>query len=289
MKRGTLISVLIILLILGLVGFWQFGSVAGVKIIDMDAAPFGAGESGKLNITLQNNGLKPVDVWLEIENAFVDENGMSYSTSRLIISDNSTSPWDEGTVSLQKPVKLVPGNNSISVWLGYKLPGKYTVKVKVVENRRVLDEDTYLVNIPYPELHLKLENEVEHSNTSDVYRVYGYLINYGLSSANNVSTNLTVTNESTGKIVFISSESYSVGGRDKSALRAWPGYPYAVVEIAHDKPSGDSYMPVQNVIVGKDGDRFLLNVTSRWNNQVTSAELHIPAYEEGGEAFDKKK
>ena len=66
-------------------------------------------------------------------------------------------------------------------------PAEYPVKVKVVENSRLLDEDTYLVNIPLPELHLKLEYEVESKNTSDVYRIYGYLINKGLSSAKDVS------------------------------------------------------------------------------------------------------
>jgi hypothetical protein len=281
MKKSALISVSIVLLALVLGGSWYYGDGTDIKITNMYASPFGAGDSGKLNITLQNNGLKPVDVWLEVENAFVDENGTSYSTSRLIISDNSTNPWDEGTVSLQKPIELVPGNNSVSIWLGYRLPGEYPVNVRVVQNSRLLDEDTYLVNITSPELHLKLENELERRNTSDVYKVYGYLINYGLSSADKVSTNLTVTNERTGKIVFTSSEFYSVGGQDKSALRAWPGYPYAIVEIAHGKPSGDSYKPIPIVFVGQNGDRFLLNITSRWQDQVTSAELHIPTQEEG--------
>jgi hypothetical protein len=281
MKKSTLTSISVVLLVLFLVGLWYYGNGADVKITGMYASPFGAGDPGKLNITLQNNDSKPVDVWLEIENAFVDENGTSYSTSRLVISDNSTSPWDEGSVSLQKPIKLVPGNNSVSVWLGYRLPGEYPVNVRVVQNSRLLDEGTYLVNITSPELHLKLENELERRNTSDVYKVYGYLINYGLSSADKVSTNLTVTNERTGKIVFTSSKFYSVGGQDKSALRAWPGYPYAIVEIAHGKPSGDSYKPIPIVIIGQNGDRFLLNITSRWQDQVTSAELHIPAQEEG--------
>ncbi len=280
MRKSALIYVSVALLVLALGGLWYYGNSADVKIVDMNASPFGAGDPGKLNITLQNNGLRSADVWLEIENAFVDENGVSYSTSRLIISDNSTSPWDEGSVSLQKPIKLAPGNNLISVWLGYKLPGEYPVKVRVVQNGRLLDEDTYIANITFPELQIKLENELERRNTSDVYKVYGYLINYGMSSADKVSTNLTVTNEKTGEIVFTSSGSYFVGGQDKSALRAWPGYPYAIVEIVHDKPSGDTHMPVKNVVVGKDGDRFLLNVTSQWKDQVTSAELHIPAQEE---------
>lgn len=280
MKKNTLLSISVVLLILGLVGFWQYGSRADVKIVDMHASSFGAGDLGQLDIMLQNNGSKPVDVWLDIENVFVDENRMSYSTSRLIISNNSTSPWDEGSVSLQKPINLLPGNNSFRVWLGYKLPGEYPVKIRVVENSRLLDEETYPVNIPFPEIHLKLEYEMESKNTSDVYRIYGYLINKGLSAAMNVSTNLTVTNERTGELVLTSSELYDVGDKDKTPLWTWPDYPYAIVEIAHNKSSGKSYMPVQNVVIGSNEDRFKVNVTARWQNQVAFAELLIPPREE---------
>jgi hypothetical protein len=279
MRKGTLIVVSVFLLLLGLVGLWQYGSRTDVKIIDMHASPIGVGDRGQLNITLQNNGSTPVNIWLDVENAFVDENGKSYSTSRLIISNNST-PWDEESVSLQKPISLLPGNNSVSVMLGYQLPGEYPVKVKVVENSRLLDEDTYLLKIPLPEIHVKLEYETENKNTSDVYKIYGYLINKGLSSARDVSTNLTVTNERTGELVFTSSWLHYVGEEDKSPLWAWPDYPYAVVEIAHAKPSGDSYMPVQNVVIGESKDRFKVNVTARWKDQVTSAELLIPPREE---------
>ncbi|MGA9187850.1 MAG: hypothetical protein WB014_04610 [Methanosarcina sp.] len=278
MKKGTLISISVAFLILVLGVLWQYGSGTDVKIVDMHASPIGIGDRGQLNIVLQNNGSKPVDVWLEVENAFVDENGRSYSTSRLIISNNSI-PGDEESVSLQKPINLLPGNNSVSVMLGYKLPGKYPVKVKVVENSRLLDEDTYLVNIPLPELHLKLEYEVENKNTSGVYRIYGYLINKGLSSALDVHTNLTVTNERTGEIVLKSSDLYCVGKEDKTALWVWPDYPYAIVEIAHKEPTGDSYMPVQNVVVGGSEDRFKVDVTARWQDQVASAELLIPPEE----------
>ncbi|AKB52170.1 hypothetical protein MSBRW_2917 [Methanosarcina barkeri str. Wiesmoor] len=280
MKKSALISISVVFLVLVLGGSWYYGNGANVKIVDIHASPFGAGDLGKLNITLQNNGLKPVDVWLEVENAFVDENGTSYSTPRMIISDNSTNPWDEGSVSLQKPIKLVPGNNSVKVWLGYKLPGEYPVKVRVVQNSRLLEEDTYPVNIPSPEIHLKLEYEMESKNTSDVYRIYGYLINKGLSYARKVSINLTVTNERTGELVLTSSEFYDVGEKDKSPLWTWPDYPYAIVEIAHGKPLGESYMPVQNVVIGSNEDSFKVNVTARWQNQVAFAELLIPPREE---------
>ena len=157
MRKSTLIYVSGIFLVLALWGIWQYGSEADVKIIDMHAPPVGVRESGQLDMVLQNNGSKPVDVWLEVENAFVDKNGDSRSTSRLIISSASDNPWDVESVSLQKPINLLPGNNSVSVWLGYELPGEYPVNVKVVQNSRVLDEGTCLVQIPSPELHLKLE------------------------------------------------------------------------------------------------------------------------------------
>jgi len=143
----------------------------------------------------------------------------------------------------RKPIHLLPGNNSVSVWLGYELPGKYPVNVKVIENSRLLDEGTYLVQIPLPEIHLKLEYETESRNTSDIYRIYGYLINKGLGNALDVSTNLTVIDERTGELGFTSSRTYDVSNNDKVALWSWPDYPYAIVEIAHGEPSGKSYMP----------------------------------------------
>ncbi|WP_269849450.1 hypothetical protein [Methanosarcina horonobensis] len=229
---------------------------------------------------LQNNGSKPVDVWLEVENAFVDGNGVAHSTLGLIIPNDSEDPWNVEYVSLEKPIHLLPGNNSVGIWIGYALPGEYPVKVKIVENSRTLDEGTYLVQIPFPEIHLKLEYEMESKNTSDIYRIYGYLINKGLGSARDVSTTLTVTNERTGKPVLTSSGIYYVGNQDKAALWTWPDYPYAIVEIVHGEPSGESYMPVRNVVIGESEDRFLINVTSKWQNQVVSAELLIPSEEE---------
>lgn len=280
MRKNTLIYVSVVFLIMALWGIWQYGSGADVKIVEMHASPVGVRESGQLDMVLQNNGSKPVDVWLEVDNAFVDKNGDARSTSRLIISSDSVNPWDVESVSLQKPIHLLPGNNSVSVWLGYELPGEYPVKVKVVENGRILDEGTCLVQIPSPELHLKLEYEMESGNNSDVYRIYGYLINKGSGSAIDVSTNLTVTDEITGKKVLTSSDTSYVGAQDKAALWNWPDSPYAIVEIAHGDPSGESYLPVQNVVVGNGKDQFLINVTSTWQDQMVSAELLIPSEEE---------
>jgi hypothetical protein len=280
MRKKILIYASAAFLILALWGLWQYGSGADVKIVDMHAPPVGIRESGQLDMVIQNNGSKPVDVWLEVENAFVDKNGDARSTSRLVISGDPTDPWDVDFVSLQKPIHLLPGNNSVSVWLGYELSGEYPVNVKVVENSRVLDEGTCLVQIPTPELHLKLEYEMESRNSSDIYRVYGYLINNGSGSARDVSTNLTVIDERTGKTVLTSSGTHYVRSQDKTALWTWPDYPYAIVEIAHGESSRESYMPVQNVVIGTGEDQFLINVTSTWQDQVVSAELLIPSEEE---------
>lgn len=282
MKKITLISISVALLTLVLGVLW-YGNGADVNIANMSAPSIELGRSGQLDIVLQNNDSKPVDVWLEVENAFVDENGTSYSTSRLIISNNST-PGNEESVSLEKPVNLLPGNNSVSVWIGYALPGEYPVKVKVVESSRLLDEDICFVEVPAPEtpenIYLKLEYEMESKNTSDIYRIYGYIINKESGFAKNVSTNLTVTDERTGKIVFTSSELYDVGEYDKTPLWTWPDYPYAVIEIARGKPLRESYMPVKNIVIGGSEDRFKVNVTARWQDRTASTELLIPPREE---------
>ena len=89
-----------------------------------------------------------------------------------------------------------------------------------------------------------------------------------------------MTDEKTGKTVFTSSDINYVGAQDKTALWNWPDYPYAIVKIAHGEPSGESYMPVQNVVVGDSENQFLINVTSTWQDQVVSAELLIPSEEE---------
>ncbi len=278
MKKITLISISVALLILAFGILW-YGSGADVKIANMSAPPIELGQSGQLDIVLKSNDSKAVDVWIEVENAFVDENGKSYSTSRLIISNNST-PGNEESVSLEKPINLLPGNNSVSVWIGYALPGEYPVKVKVVESSRLLDEGTCLVEVPLPEtpenICLKLEYEMESKNTSDIYRIYGYIVNKESGFAENVSTNLTVTDERTGKIVFTSSELYDVGEYDKTPLWTWPDYPYAMIEIARGTPLRESYMPVKNVVIGEGEDHFKVNVTARWQDRVASTELLIP-------------
>ncbi|MDI9395647.1 MAG: hypothetical protein QM426_09630 [Euryarchaeota archaeon] len=284
MRKSTLIYVSLALLVLSLGGLWYYGDSADVHIAAMNAPSIGVREPGQLDIVLHNNGSKPVDVWLEVENTFVDSDGMSHHNSGLLIPGNSGDLWSAEFVSLEKPILLQPGNNSASVWIGYALPGKYPVKVKVVDNCRTLDEGTYLVEIPPPEvpenLSLKLEYEMESRNASYVYRIYGYLINKGSGSEYNVSTNLTVIDERTGKTVFTSTEIYGVGEYDKTPLWTWPDYPYAVVEIAHGEPSGDSYMPVKNVVIGERGGRFRINVTSTWLDRAVSAELLLPSEEE---------
>ncbi len=277
MRKNVLITLSVSFLILALGLFWYYGTGADVHIADMSASPIGVEESGQLDIVLQNNGSEPVDVWLEVENTFVDSNGVAHSASKLIISDSSA-------VSLQKPIHLLPGNNSVSVWIGYVLPGEYPVNVKVLGDGRLLDEDTYLMEVSLPEIpeniDLKLEYEKERVENSDVYRIYGYLINKGSGSAT-VSTNLTVTDERTGEPVFTSSELFGVGEYDKTPLWTWPDYPYAIVKIADGEPSGESYLPVRNVVVGGREDRFRLNVTSKWDNHVVSAELLLPPGEGG--------
>lgn len=289
MRKNTVIYISAALLILALGILWLYGNEPNVKIVSMNASPINVSESGQLNITLQNNGSKPVDVWLEVENTFVDQNGVSQPASRMIISNYSGRSYDE-SFSLQKPLHLLPGNGSVGIWIGYVLPGNYPINVKVVRNSRILDKATYLIEVSprkVPDnLSLKLEYEKESTNTSEIYRIYGYLINRGTGSAE-IPTNFTVTDEKTGEEVFNSSKICYVREYDKTPLRTWPDYPYAIVEIANGKPSGKSYMPVKNVVIGEKGDIFRINVTSTWQDHIVSAELVLPTEEEGGDIYEE--
>jgi len=47
-----------------------------------------------------------------------------------------------------------------------------------------------------------------------------------------------------------------------------------------ESPQESPTCPVQNVVIGESEDRFLINVTSTWKDQVASAELLIPPREE---------
>lgn len=81
--------------------------------------------------------------------------------------------------------------------------------------------------------------------------------------------------------MLTSSGIHYVRSQDKTALWTWPDYPYAIVEIVHGEPARESYMPVRNVVIGEGEGRFLINVTSTWQDQVVSAELLIPSEKEG--------
>ncbi|MDD4496956.1 MAG: hypothetical protein PHV51_02195 [Methanosarcinaceae archaeon] len=47
-------------------------------------------------------------------------------------------------------------------------------------------------------------------------------------------------------------------------------------------------MPVQNVIRGKTGDVFRVNVSSEWGGQTVSTEILVPTEEESVEKSEKK-
>ncbi|MDD2439204.1 MAG: hypothetical protein PHD41_03140 [Methanosarcinaceae archaeon] len=286
MKNKKLILIFAVLLTLTLSLLWPFESEIDVKIVEIQTPPLGAQIPEKLTMVLQNNESKPVDVWVDIENAFVDENKISYPTSRIIISENSTHPWDVDFVSFQKPITLQPGNNSIKARLGYSLPGKYELKIKVTEDSRLIDSASHTLEILPPKLSLKLEAEkfdwpeLDLGNEVELYGIYGYILNYSPSRAKDLRTNLSVRDEKTGKTVFTASEVYYVEAYDKTPLWIWPDYPYALIEISRSGTSDKTYMPVQNVIRGKPGDVFRVNVSSEWENQKVFAEILVPIAEE---------
>lgn len=256
--------------------YWYQETRADVKIVTMEREPLLALRTvGELNLTLCNYGPKPVNVLFEVENAFVSEKGERFSTARMVIAPDSQRE-EAGYMPISEPVSLLPGNNSISIQIGYALPGEYPVKVMVFHKGRLLDEGTFLVKVPPPELALTLGSEHETVGTYEVYRIDGYLINRGLSPVIDVLTNITVTEVQSGRVVLIGSRVHGVAGYDKMPLHSWEDNPYAIIELAREKPSEKSYMPVEYVVKGRVGEHYRVNVTSTWHDQTVSAEILVP-------------
>lgn len=294
MKKNTLILAAFFVLVISLGVFWYLGAGTDVRIVDMSATPLEYGGVGTLNLILQNNENKLVTVDLEVENAFVDENGVAHSTSRLIITDyqNPRSVYEEPDYTpLQKPLVLLPGNNTVQLMLGYQQIGNYEVGVKVSRQGKLLDESSLLVDIPAPELDLSFEYEKEDAEDFVVYRIYAYLLNQGSSPTGEVPINLTVTNLRTGAEVLNTKSVNGARAHDKTSLRTWQDRPFAIVEFVENRSSGRSYMPVQNFVRGQKEDLFLLNLTGKWKDQTFSTELLLPPegdFEELEKVAEKK-
>ena len=290
MRKELVIPVVIIIMAAAVGMYWYYADRDDVRIVDLDAPHrLGLQTPDQLSIIVQNNESVPINVTIDVKNAFVGKNGTSLPTSRIIFTETPYSGvgFDySALVPLTGEITLMPGENTIGVFLGYVVAGNHSVEVKMYQNERLIDEGTVIVEVPLPDLSLQLEYEKATTDNFDFYRIDGYLTNHELSSARHVSTKVTVTNDETGEIVSTETYNSGVGSYETGIITQWnmshlnisnwKDSPMTLIEFAHNESSNVTYMPLTSVVKGKIGDAYRVNATSTGYNQVVSAEIVIP-------------
>lgn len=312
MRKELVIPVVVIIMAAAVGMYWYYADRDDVRITGLDA-PYRLGlqTPGQLSIIVQNNESVPVNVTIDVKNAFVGKNGTSLPTSRIIFTETpySGDVFDySALVPLTGEITLMPGENTIGVFLGYVVAGNHSVEVSIYQNEKLIDEavrylnglgefsvsiyqnerlidvDTVIIEVPLPELSLQLGYEKATTDKFDFYRVDGYLTNHEISRVlEPVTISVTVTNDKTGEVVSIDTQSRYCEAVLMSSwdishwnISNWEDSPMTLIELARNDSSNLSYMPVTSVVKGKIGDRYRVNVTHTSKYQVLSAEIVIP-------------
>ena len=72
MRKEVVIPVVVIIMVAALGMYWYYGDRADVRIVGLDAPQrLGLQTHSQLNITLMNNESVPVNVSIDVKNAFI--------------------------------------------------------------------------------------------------------------------------------------------------------------------------------------------------------------------------
>lgn len=300
MMAGVIIAVL---LIFAAVLFWYF-TPSDVSIVSLEAPKeIGIYDLNNLKINLQNNAPTDVNVTINVKNAFVDEKGVSLKGFVILAYENSSyvpSNASNVTDASQKEVLLKPGSNSITVSLGYEVPGTQKVEVEIYQHGKLADYRTIEINVLPPKISVVLRTHNGVNGTNEIYTVFGILETSAKSgSAGYVGINISVINELTNTTVSTAtrtirtsstSESIVVWSSLKSTYDPVMGMmtstdtrtfaPVVVIELSKGEPSAEKYILSPVVVKGKVGDRYKVVVTAIWRDQVVSSEVRIPSPEQ---------
>ncbi len=293
MVAGAIIA---IVLLSAAVLLWYF-TPSDASIVSLEAPKeLRMGQLSELKINLQNNAPKDVNVIINVKNAFVDEKGVSLKGITILAHENLSYIPSDATEP-QKEVQLKPGSNSITVSIGYQVPGTQKVEVEVYQQGKLADSRTVEVNVPPPKIELRLWNYTVINGTNEIHTVYGNLEGKGFATG--VAVNISVINEITNTPVKAVTRTYSFNIKEVYEfipLVVWENRnstydpvtgarttvftetfaPIVVIELAKDESSAEKYLMSPIVVKGKIGDRYRVVVTARWMDQVVSSEVRIP-------------
>jgi hypothetical protein len=293
------VAMIAIALLFAALLFWYF-TPSNVSIVSLEEPQeLVIGELSSLTINLQNNASEDVNVTINVENAFVDEKGVSLKGSILWVEENSSWLQLNATEKPQKEVRLKPGSNRIAAELGYQIAGTQTVEVEVYQKGKLADSRKVEINVLKPTIELLLQNYKSTNGTNEIHSVYGYLQLRGEGYAPGVAVNISVINELTNTTVKTITRGYSLRGDSYASepLITWEHRdstydpltgartttqtetysPIVVIELAKDESSTEKYARSPIVVKGKIGDRYKVVVTATWVDQVVSSEMKIPS------------
>ena len=227
----------------------------------------------EIELVIQNNESKQVEVKVETENAFVDGNGKSVDTFIVFGYDGYRY---SNYISTQDKISLEPGKNRLTLLLGYQVTGEQNVHIRIVNNEVVLDEESFTVDVLPPELSVELSYDTITEGELEVYNIDTYVINSGLGRAEGVETTISIIDPYTREVLASESNQILVPAYSKSPFSTWKDSPDGVIELSSNEISDDSYMPVRAVVKGKTGEQYIVKVTAIWKDQIAEKEILVP-------------
>ncbi|WP_407282126.1 hypothetical protein V7O61_08610 [Methanolobus sp. WCC1] len=259
--------------------WWHYDSSVDVKIVEINAPrtlgvdTIRTDSMNEIELVIQNNESKNVEVKIETENAFVDENGKSADTF-IVFGYNGYHYSDY--ISTQDKISLEPGENRLTLLLGYQVTGEQNVHIRIVNNEVVLDEESFTVDVLPPELSVELNYELESIGELNIYNIDAYVINSGLGRAENVETTISIIDPDTKEVMSSENNNFDVPAYSKSSFSTWKDSHAGVIELSSGENSDESYMPAQAVVKEKIGKQYIVKVTAVWKEQIAEKEIIVP-------------
>jgi hypothetical protein len=305
LKNKLITGAIVILILLSIAELFWYFSPPDVSIVSLEAPKeIGIYDVNYLNVSIQNNASKDVNVTINVKNSFVDEKGVPLKDIEILEYENFSYKLSNISEKPQKEVLLKSGINSIMFMMGYQVAGPQKVDVEVYQHGKLADSRTIEINVLPAKIAVQLLDYKGINGTNEVYSVYGYLENSGKDSAPGVVVNISVISEITNTTVSTVTRNYTISsytdllsmGRTNEPLVVWSSRnstedpvtgmrttittetiaPVVVIELSKNKSSDEKYIMSPVVVKGKLGDKYKVVVTARWKDQVVSSEVRIP-------------
>lgn len=306
MRKEFVLAAGVIVLLAAAGVYWYFWMADDVSIVSVEAPEYiGIKTTGMIQVMLMNKESYPVNVSIDVENAFVGPDGISHSFSdgTLITSDpEEPDKLQYKWVDPNGEITLQPGENIVEAYIGYYIAEGYDLNVKIYrkgcflnEAYRygwLLDEATTHVEVletVIPDLSVKLNTEMVAIDGIEIYRMDAYVLNNNTirGSIPKVSISVSVIDTATGDVIlnqedtilaYAGSTTHLLNNWNVASwnISDWDVSPSIVIELSPNASSAYLYRPMETIVRGKIGESYGVNVTALWEDQVISEEVVIP-------------